>query len=88
VVLGVSADSVKKHQKFKEKYDLPFTLVADVDKEISRAYGVWMKKKFMGREYMGIDRVTFVIDEHGRIAHVFEKVDAATHADEVAELLT
>ena len=87
MVLGVSGDSIRKHEKFRQKYDLPFHLVADVDHEIAKAYGVWSKKKFMGREYMGIDRVTFVIGPDGRIRHVFDKVDASSHGDEVARFL-
>ena len=73
-VIGVSADSVKKHKKFSEKYALPFPLIADEDKTIIEAYGVWGKKKFMGREYDGIHRETFVINEDGVIEKVIEKV--------------
>lgn len=83
IVLGVSTDPVKSHQKFKEKYSLPFTLLADVDKSVVRAYGVWGKKKFMGREYMGTSRMSFLIDPDGKIAKVYEKVKPAAHAAEV-----
>ena len=83
VVLGVSTDQVKSHRKFKDKYSLPFTLLADVDKSVVRAYGVWRKKKFMGREYMGTDRMSFLIGPDGKIAKVYEKVKPAAHAAEV-----
>jgi peroxiredoxin Q/BCP len=74
-VLGVSVDSAKKHQKFIEKYELPFTLISDEEKQVVEAYGVWGKKKFMGREYMGTNRVTFVITEKGIIENIIDKVD-------------
>lgn len=82
-VFGVSADSVKSHAKFAEKYDLPFTLLADEDKKVIRAYGVWAKKKFMGREYMGILRTSFLINPQGKVAKVYADVKPAEHADEV-----
>ncbi len=82
-VLGVSADTEKKHQKFVEKYDLPFTLLADTDKEVINAYGVWGKKKFMGREYDGIHRETFVIDENGKIEKVFTKVKTKEATEQI-----
>jgi peroxiredoxin Q/BCP len=82
-VFGVSIDPVKKHRKFVDKYELPFTLLADEDKAIVEAYGVWGKKKFMGREYMGIHRVSFLIDPKGKIAKVYETVKPAAHAEEV-----
>lgn len=85
VVLGVSPDSVKSHQKFKKKFELPYSLVADVDRAIANAYGVWVEKSMYGRKYMGVARTTFVIDRDGRIARVFEKVKPANHAAEVAE---
>jgi peroxiredoxin Q/BCP len=84
VVLGASPDSVRKQAKFKEKYELPFTLLADVDHAIAEAYGVWKLKKFMGREYMGVERSTALIDPEGKVARVFEKVSAAGHPAEVA----
>ncbi len=82
-VIGVSVDSVKKHAKFVEKYSLPFTLLADEEKKIVEAYGVWGLKKFMGREYMGTNRVSYLINPEGKIAKVYEKVKPDEHADEV-----
>ena len=87
MVLGVSGDSVKKHASFKEKYKLPFTLLADTDHEICKAYGVWAQKSMFGKKYMGIERTTFLIDKQGKIARVFEKVSAAGHAGEVAKAI-
>ena len=87
VLLGVSPDSEKSHQNFKAKYDLPFPLIADIDKTISNAYGVWQEKSMYGRKYMGIVRSTFIIDEKGKIAAVFPKVKVAGHVDEVLEAL-
>jgi len=87
VVLGVSIDSVKSHAKFTEKYKLPFTLLADEDKTIVQAYGVWGQKSFLGRKYMGTHRVTFLIDPAGRIRKIWPKVKPEEHAKEVlAEL--
>jgi peroxiredoxin Q/BCP len=80
VVLGVSVDSVKKHKKFQQKYELPFTLLSDEQKDIVTAYGVWQQKKFMGREYMGIVRTSFLISPQGVVAHIFDAVDVKTHA--------
>lgn len=82
-VIGVSPDSVKSHDKFAGKYDLPFTLVADEDKSICQAYGVWQEKSMYGRKYFGVARTTFVIDPAGKIAHVFEKVKTGGHEEEV-----
>jgi peroxiredoxin Q/BCP len=84
-VLGVSLDSEAKHKKFIAKYKLPFTLLADTDHAISDAYGVYGQKKFMGRTYMGVNRMTFLIDEKGKIKKVFEKVKPEDHASEVLE---
>lgn len=84
-VLGVSPDSEASHKKFSAKYKLPFTLLADKDKSISEAYGVYGEKKFMGRTYMGVHRTTFLIDEKGKIKKVFEKVKPDEHASEVLE---
>ena len=84
-VLGVSTDSEASHQKFANKYKLPFTLLADTDHAIADAYGVYGQKKFMGRSYMGINRMTFLIDEKGKIKKVFEKVKPEQHASEVLE---
>lgn len=82
-VFGVSADSAKSHKKFEEKYSLPFTLLADEEKEVVNAYGVWAKKKFMGREYMGILRTSFLIGPDGKIKKIYENVKPAEHAEEV-----
>ena len=84
-VLGVSPDTEAKHQKFVTKYKLPFTLLADTDKSIAEAYGVWGEKKFMGRTYMGVHRTTFLIDEKGKIKKIFEKVKPEDHASEVLQ---
>ena len=83
VVLGVSVDTVKKHAKFATKYELPFTLLSDEEKRVVELYGVWAKKKFMGREYMGILRTSFLIDPEGKIAKVYEDVKPSGHAEEV-----
>jgi len=88
VVLGVSPDSVSKHDKFVAKYDLPFPLVADPEKKIVQAYGVWGLKKFMGREYMGAHRVTFLINPDGRIKKIWPKVKPEQHAADVLEALS
>ena len=82
-VLGVSLDSEKSHQKFAQKFGLPFRLLADTNKEVSEAYGTYGEKKFMGRKYMGNHRMTFLIDEKGKIKKVFEKVKPDEHAEEV-----
>ena len=82
-VLGVSLDSEAKHQKFAQKYELPFTLLADTDRSICEAYGTYGQKKFMGRTYMGVLRMTFLIDEKGKIKKIFEKVKPEEHAREV-----
>lgn len=83
VVLGVSTDSIKSHQKFVKKFNLPFVLLADTEKEVVTTYGVWGKKKFMGREYMGTRRQSFLIDEAGKILRVYETVKPKEHAAEV-----
>jgi thioredoxin-dependent peroxiredoxin len=82
-ILGVSPDSVKSHIKFKEKYQLPFPLLADEGHKICDAYGVWGPKKLMGRDYEGVLRTTFLIDKQGAIAHVFENVRPSEHSAEV-----
>lgn len=82
-VLGVSADNQVKHQKFIDKYQLPFPLIADEDKEIIQAYGAWGPKKFMGREYEGIHRFTFVIDESGKVAQVYQKVKTKEATEQI-----
>ena len=87
VILGVSPDSARSHTSFKEKFDLPFPLLADEDKKVCKLYGVWGKKKFMGREYMGVRRTTFLIGPDGKIARVFENVKADGHSQEVLAAL-
>lgn len=87
VVLGVSKDSPKLHTKFIEKYDLPFSLLADESTEMCQAYGVWKEKSLYGRKYMGIERTTFVIDPAGKIKKVFEKVKVKRHVDEVLQAI-
>jgi peroxiredoxin Q/BCP len=87
VVLGVSADSVDSHKKFKSKFDLNFPLLADTDKKIIESYGVWKEKSMYGKKFMGIERTTFVIDEQGKIAQIFPKVKVDQHYDEVLEAL-
>jgi thioredoxin-dependent peroxiredoxin len=87
VVLGVSPDDERSHVKFKQKYDLPFTLLADPDHLVAETYGVWGEKSYMGRKYRGVSRSTFVIDQAGVVKKVFPKVKPATHADEVLAVL-
>ena len=82
-IFGISVDSVKKHAKFAEKYELPFTLLADEEKTMVTDYAVWGKKKFMGREYMGTMRQSFLIDPKGKIAKIYETVKPEEHAAEV-----
>lgn len=82
-VLGVSADSVKRQTNFKEKYDLPFPLIADTEKEVIRAFGVWGEKKFMGKVYDGIHRTTFVINGNGIIEEVIAKVKTKEHTSQI-----
>lgn len=82
-VLGVSLDSEKSHQKFAKKFDLPFGLLADTDRAVSESYGTYGEKKFMGRKYMGNHRMTFLIDEKGKIKKIYDKVKPEAHADEV-----
>jgi peroxiredoxin Q/BCP len=86
-LFGISPDGVESHQKFKRKYDLPFPLLADTDHAVAERYGAWGEKSMYGRKYQGILRTTFVIDEAGRIAKVFEKVKPKGHAKEVLEAL-
>ena len=86
-ILGVSPDSPEKHSKFKKKYQLPFTLLADEDHTVCELYGVWGKKMFRGREYMGVLRTTYLIDSNGEIVKVFENVKPADHSSEVIEAL-
>ena len=83
VVIGVSADSQKSHQKFKEKYNLPFPLISDTEKEVIKAYGVWGPKQFMGKTYDGINRTTFIINEEGLIEEVINKVKTKEHTNQI-----
>jgi peroxiredoxin Q/BCP len=85
VVLGMSPDSVKKHDKFKAKYDLPFSLVADEEKTALEAFGVWVEKSMYGRKYMGVERSTFLIDADGSIQSVWRKVKVPGHVDAVLD---
>ena len=87
VVLGISPDSETSHVKFKQKYGLPFTLLADADHEVAELYGVWREKNFGGRKYMGIERSTFVVDARGRIVKAVRRVKPATHAELVLDAL-
>src|SRR6266550_5545300 len=87
VVLGVSTDSVDSHKKFKSKFDLNFPLLADTDKKIVEAYGVWKEKINYGKKYMGIERTTFIINKEGKISHIFPKVKVDEHYDEVIDAL-
>ena len=86
-ILGVSTDTVSKHKKFQAKYHLTFPLLADTDHAVADQYGVWQQRKFMGREYMGIARTTFVVDKQGTIKAVFPNVKVEGHADKVLEAL-
>ena len=87
VVLGVSPDDAASHIRFKQKYDLPFTLLADEDHAVAEEYGVWGERTYAGKTYMGIERSTFVIDAEGNLAKVMRKVKPDTHADEVLAAL-
>ena len=85
-ILGVSPDSAKKHENFIKKFDLPFSLLVDADNEMCKAYGVWGNKKFMGREYDGIHRSTFVIDEKGKVRRAIYKVKSKVHAEQILDV--
>ena len=87
VILGVSIDSQERHQKFIEKYDLPFKLLADTDKKVVEKYGVWQEKKMYGKAFMGIVRSTFIIDKKGIVLKIFAKVKVKGHVDEVLDIL-
>jgi len=87
VIWGVSPDDLKKHAKFRSKYELPFTLLADPEHVVAEKYGVWKEKSMYGRKYMGIERTTFVIDESGRVVKIFGKVKVPGHAGAVLEEL-
>jgi thioredoxin-dependent peroxiredoxin len=87
-IVGISPDDVDSHKKFCEKMKIPYVLLADTDKEVSKKFGVWGKKKFMGREYMGVNRSTFLVDDKGKIFKVFPKVKPAGHSKEVLDSFT
>ncbi len=84
-MLGVSVDDEKSHQKFRSKYGLQFDLISDTDKQVVEAYYVWGEKSMYGKKYMGITRKTYLIDDKGKIAKIFDKVNVEEHADEVLE---
>jgi thioredoxin-dependent peroxiredoxin len=88
VVLGVSPDDESSHQRFKSKYELPFTLLADPEHEVAEAYGVWVEKQNYGKRSMGIERSTFVIGADGNVAKAMRRVNPETHADEVLQALS
>lgn len=85
VILGISKDSVESHRKFANKFNLPFTLLADADHKVMEKYGVWQEKKFIGKTYMGTVRSSFLIDEKGKIEKIYTKVKPPVHAQEVIE---
>lgn len=86
-IIGVSADSAKSHTRFIEKHQLPFSLIADTDKTIIEAFGIWGEKQFMGRKFMGIHRNTFIINEEGIVEHIIRKVKTKKHTDQILELI-
>jgi peroxiredoxin Q/BCP len=86
-VVGVSGDDQKLHEKFTEKYSLPFTLLSDPDHEMMEKYGAWGEKSMYGKKYMGVLRITYIIDEEGKIAHVFKKVKTDSHSQDVIKVL-
>ena len=87
IILGVSIDSTERHKKFITKYDLPFTLIADIDKKVVQKYGIWQEKKLYGKTFMGIVRTTFIIDKTGTIQKIFPKVKVKTHIEDVLSAL-
>jgi peroxiredoxin Q/BCP len=87
VILGISPDEVNAQAKFRQKYEFPFHLLADADHQVAELYGVWGLKKFMGREYMGVKRTTFLIDEEGQVEKIFERLKPADHSKEVLAYL-
>lgn len=82
-IVGISADSVKSHKRFEQKYKLPFTLIADENKKIIHDYGVWGEKKFMGRKFQGIHRITFLIDKDGKIEKIIDRVKTKNHTEQI-----
>lgn len=86
-IYGVSPDTEKKHQKFIDKYEFQYSLISDPDKEIIKAFGIWGPKKFMGREFDGVHRTTFVMDEEGKILEIIKKVKTKEHAEQLKEVL-
>lgn len=82
-IIGVSPDSERSHQNFCSKHELNFTLIADTDHSVCEAFGVWAEKSMYGRKYMGVKRTTFLLDEEGRITHIFDKVKTATHFEQI-----
>jgi peroxiredoxin Q/BCP len=87
VVLGVSPDSASSHERFRDKYDLPFTLLADPEHEVAEQYGVWGEREYAGKKYMGIERSTFVVDADGNVVSVMRQVKPADHAEDVLAVL-
>ena len=87
IILGVSADPVNKQKKFCDKQGFPYDLLSDESHEMLEAYGVWGKKKFMGREYMGISRISYIVDKNGKIEHISEKVKTMSHAKDMLSIL-
>jgi len=85
-IIGISPDDVDSHKRFCDKMSIPYTLLADTDHKVSEKFGVWGKKKFMGREYMGVNRSTFLVDENGKIFKTFPKVKPKGHSQEILEL--
>ncbi len=86
-ILGISKDTIEKHQKFAKKYELPFTLISDTDGSICDSFGVWVDKSMYGRKYMGIERATYLIDKAGVIRNIWRKVKVSDHAEEVLEYI-
>jgi peroxiredoxin Q/BCP len=86
-IVGVSTDDAASHKRFREKYDLDFTLLCDTDHKLADAYGVWQEKNMYGKKFWGIKRMTFIIDRNGKIAHIFKKVNTDEHSKEVLEVL-
>ena len=83
IVLGISKDSQSSHRKFRDKYDLNFPLLSDIDTKVIQKYGVWKEKSMYGRKYMGVERTTFVIDEKGKIENIYRKVKVSGHVDQI-----